>query len=67
MIRIYRESPKGDLGLEVERWEGVVREIGAEPIALREMGEAEKKVINSFVIVVVDSQGIPSTSSFLAL
>ncbi|EAU92624.1 hypothetical protein CC1G_01669 [Coprinopsis cinerea okayama7 len=46
LLRIYKESPKGGLGLEVERWEGVVREIGAEPIALREMGEAEKKLFS---------------------
>jgi PERQ amino acid-rich with GYF domain-containing protein len=24
LLRIYKESPKGNLGLEVERWEGVV-------------------------------------------
>lgn len=44
LLRIYKESPKGGLGLEVERWEGVVREIGSDPISLREMGEGEKKV-----------------------
>lgn len=45
MLRIYREGGgKGGLGLEVERWEGVVRETGIEPIGLKEMGEAEKKV-----------------------
>ena len=48
MLRIYKESPKQSLGLEVERWEGVVREQGSEPIALREMGEAEKKVSIGF-------------------
>ncbi|KAJ3983366.1 hypothetical protein F5890DRAFT_1442875 [Lentinula detonsa] len=46
MLRIYREGGgKGYLGLEVERWEGVVRETLADPIGLKEMGEAEKKVI----------------------
>ena len=45
LLRIYQEGGgKGGLGLEVERWEGVVREGGAEPITLREMTEAEKKV-----------------------
>jgi PERQ amino acid-rich with GYF domain-containing protein len=44
LLRIYKESPKGGLGLEVERWEGVVREIGSDPVGLREMGEGEKKV-----------------------
>ena len=44
LVRIYHEGGKGGLGLEVERWEGVIREAGAEPVALREMSEAEKKV-----------------------
>jgi PERQ amino acid-rich with GYF domain-containing protein len=45
MLRIYKEGGgKGGLGLEVERWEGVVREVYSEPTSLREMGEAEKKV-----------------------
>ncbi|KAG5646055.1 hypothetical protein DXG03_004478 [Asterophora parasitica] len=44
LLRIYREGGgKGGLGLEVERWEGVVREVGSEPVGLREMGDAEKK------------------------
>ncbi|KAJ7596763.1 hypothetical protein C8J56DRAFT_1021249 [Mycena floridula] len=45
MLRIYKENTgKGGLGLEVERWEGVVREVGSEPVGLREMGEDEKKL-----------------------
>ena len=45
LLNIYQEGGgKGGLGLEVERWEGVVREIAADPITLREMTEAEKKV-----------------------
>ncbi|KAF8167830.1 hypothetical protein B0H34DRAFT_683221 [Crassisporium funariophilum] len=45
LLRIYQEGGgKGGLGLEVERWEGVVREIGGEPVTLREMTEAEKKL-----------------------
>lgn len=52
MIRIYKEGGgKGGLGIEVERWEGVVREVGSEPVALREMGEAEKKVRTSSIFV----------------
>ncbi|KAG6891097.1 hypothetical protein C0995_014187 [Termitomyces sp. Mi166 len=44
LLRIYREGGgKGGLGLEVERWEGVVREVGTDPIGLREMADAEKK------------------------
>ena len=44
MLRIYRESVTGGLGLDIERWEGVVREGASEPVSLREMDEAEKKV-----------------------
>lgn len=45
LLNVYREGGgKGGLGLEVERWEGVVREIAGDPITLREMTEAEKKV-----------------------
>jgi hypothetical protein len=48
MLRIYRENVgKGSLGLEVERWEGVVREVASEPIGLRELSEAEKKASHS--------------------
>ncbi|KAG6857612.1 hypothetical protein H0H87_010180 [Tephrocybe sp. NHM501043] len=45
LLRIYREGGgKGGLGLEVERWEGVVREAVTDPVGLREMGDAEKKL-----------------------
>ncbi|KAI0662392.1 hypothetical protein C8Q70DRAFT_557263 [Cubamyces menziesii] len=45
MLRIYKEGGgRGGLGLEVERWEGIVREIGYEPVGLKEMSEAEKKL-----------------------
>lgn len=45
MLRIYREGGgRGGLGLEVERWEGIVREVGCDPIGLKEMSETEKKV-----------------------
>lgn len=45
MLKIYRDGGgKGGLGLEVERWEGIVRDVGSEPVGLREMGENEKKV-----------------------
>ncbi|KAK2461704.1 hypothetical protein APHAL10511_006167 [Amanita phalloides] len=45
ILRIYKENTnKGGLGLEVERWEGVVRDVINEPMSLREMGEAEKKL-----------------------
>ena len=45
MLRIYKEGGgRGGLGLEVERWEGIVREVGYEPVGLKDMGDAEKKV-----------------------
>ncbi|KAH6916760.1 hypothetical protein BKA70DRAFT_311024 [Coprinopsis sp. MPI-PUGE-AT-0042] len=46
LLRIYKESPKAGLGLEVERWEGVVREISIDPVALREMSDGEKKLFS---------------------
>ncbi|KAF9015443.1 hypothetical protein BDQ17DRAFT_44017 [Cyathus striatus] len=47
LLRIYKEGGgKGGLGLEVERWEGVVREIGSDPIGVRELSEAEKKLFS---------------------
>lgn len=46
LLRIYKEGGgRGGLGLEVERWEGIVRELGSEPVGLKEMGDAEKKVL----------------------
>ncbi|KXN81095.1 GYF domain-containing protein mpd2 [Leucoagaricus sp. SymC.cos] len=45
LFKIYKDGGgNGGLGLEVERWEGVVREYGSDPVGLREMGEAEKKL-----------------------
>ncbi|KAI0793291.1 hypothetical protein C8Q75DRAFT_889367 [Abortiporus biennis] len=45
MLRIFKEGGgRGGLGLEVERWEGIVREVGYDPIGLKEMGEGEKKI-----------------------
>ncbi|KAI0757426.1 hypothetical protein C8Q80DRAFT_1091984 [Daedaleopsis nitida] len=45
MLRIYKEGGgRGGLGLEVERWEGIVYEEGGDPIGLKEMGDAEKKL-----------------------
>ena len=45
MLRIWREGGGGhDLPIEVERWEGVVREAGGEPICSKNMSEAEKRV-----------------------
>jgi PERQ amino acid-rich with GYF domain-containing protein len=49
MLRIYKEGGgRGGLGLEVERWEGVVREVGNEPVALKEWSDGERKVRDLF-------------------
>jgi PERQ amino acid-rich with GYF domain-containing protein len=48
MLGIYKEgNVKIQLALEVERWDGVVREVPSDPVGLREMDEVEKKVDNS--------------------
>jgi hypothetical protein len=44
MIRIYREGVKTALGPEVERWEGIVREIAVDPVGTKEMTDVEKRV-----------------------
>lgn len=49
MLRIYKDGGgRGGLGLEVERWEGVVRQVGSEPAALKEPTEAERKVWSNY-------------------
>ncbi|KDQ54906.1 hypothetical protein JAAARDRAFT_160210 [Jaapia argillacea MUCL 33604] len=45
MFRIYKEGGgRGGLGLEVERWEGIVREMGSDPVGLKELSENERKL-----------------------
>ena len=45
MLRVWREGGGGqELPIDVERWEGVVREIGRDPVCSKEMSEAEKRV-----------------------
>ncbi|KAJ7275502.1 hypothetical protein B0H12DRAFT_1087570 [Mycena haematopus] len=45
MLKIYRDGGgKGGLGLEVERYEGIVREAASDPVGMREMSENEKKL-----------------------
>ena len=44
MIRIYREGVKTTLGPEVERWDGIVRGIGADPVGTKEISDVEKRV-----------------------
>lgn len=44
MIRIYCEGAKTTLGPEVEHWDGITREIGADPAGTKEMSDVEKRV-----------------------
>ena len=45
LLKIYKDGGgRGGLGLEVERWEGVVRELGSEPISLKEWTDGQRKV-----------------------
>ena len=44
MIRIYREGMNSTLGPGVERWEGIIREIAADPIGTKDMTDVEKRV-----------------------
>ncbi|KAF7306543.1 GYF domain-containing protein [Mycena indigotica] len=45
MLKIYRDGGgKASLGLEVERHEGIVRDVGTEPVTLKEMSDSEKKL-----------------------
>jgi PERQ amino acid-rich with GYF domain-containing protein len=45
LLKIYKDGGgRGGLGLEVERWEGVVREVGSEPISLKELTDGQRKV-----------------------
>lgn len=46
MLKIYKDGGgRGALNLEVERWPGVVREVGGEPIGMKEWTAEEKKVL----------------------
>ena len=70
MLRIYKEGGgRGGLNLEVERWEGIVRDVGNEPVGLREMNEVEKKVRQHFSVscLVVHSHEASSFSPGLLI
>ncbi|KAH8120423.1 hypothetical protein DFH11DRAFT_1757206 [Phellopilus nigrolimitatus] len=48
MLQIWSNGGgRGPLPIEVERWEGVVREAAGEPVCLCELSEAEKKLYAS--------------------
>jgi len=48
MIRVYREGVKTALGPEVERWDGIIRDIAADPVGTNEMSDVERRVSTRF-------------------
>lgn len=44
MLKIFKEQTRPSLGLEVERWDGIVQESASGPVSLREISDGEKKV-----------------------
>jgi hypothetical protein len=50
MLAVWKNGGgQGELGLEVERWQGIVREIADEPMGLKEFSSEEKKVRLSII------------------
>ncbi|CCO27735.1 hypothetical protein BN14_01722 [Rhizoctonia solani AG-1 IB] len=44
LLRVWKDGGgRGGLGLEVERWPGIVREVGGEPQGVKEMTPDERK------------------------
>ena len=63
MLQVWKDGGgRGALNLEVERWPGVVREAGGEPISLKEWSGEEKKVCVTVIIALIP----PSLSSIPA-
>lgn len=45
MLQVWADGGgRGPLGVEIELWEGVVTELGGDPIGLKELSDSEKKV-----------------------
>ncbi|CAE6435405.1 unnamed protein product [Rhizoctonia solani] len=50
LLRVWKEGGgRGGLGLEVERWPGIVREVGGEPQGVKEMTPEERKIFSANV------------------
>ncbi|GJJ13957.1 hypothetical protein Clacol_008214 [Clathrus columnatus] len=48
MLQVWRDGGgRGALGVEIELWEGVVKELGGDPIGLKELSESERKLFSS--------------------
>lgn len=58
MLRIWKDGGgRSALPIEVERWEGIVKEDASEPVTLREFSDVEKQVcsrIFRFVRILTD-------------
>ncbi|EUC61709.1 GYF domain protein [Rhizoctonia solani AG-3 Rhs1AP] len=47
LLRVWKDGGgRGGLGLEVERWPGIVREVGGEPQGAKEMTPEERKIFS---------------------
>ncbi|CUA68164.1 GYF domain-containing protein mpd2 [Schizosaccharomyces pombe 972h-] [Rhizoctonia solani] len=47
LLRVWKDGRgRGGLGLEVERWPGIVREVGGEPQGVKEMTPEERKLFS---------------------
>jgi len=66
LLKIYKDGGgRGGLGLEVERWEGVVREVGSEPVTLKEWTtEGERKVLLTSMHAVTHHSSSPALRRF---
>ncbi|CAE6516837.1 unnamed protein product [Rhizoctonia solani] len=50
LLRVWKDGGgRGGLGLEVERWPGIVREVGGEPQGVKEMTPEERKIFSANV------------------
>lgn len=50
MLQVFRDlGGCSELPIEVERWDGVVRETPGDPVSLRDFTEVEKKVGVNFL------------------
>ncbi|CAE7226276.1 unnamed protein product [Rhizoctonia solani] len=50
LLRVWKDGGgRGGLGLEVERWPGIVREVGGEPQGVKEMTPDERKIFSAGV------------------
>ncbi|KAL5635437.1 hypothetical protein ACGC1H_004283 [Rhizoctonia solani] len=50
LLRVWKDGGgRGGLGLEVERWPGIVREVGGEPQGVKEMTPEERKIFSASV------------------